>query len=324
MNQKFFFFFMMMASSVLIFSCSNIPNKTSHEVHRNYLQGVRLGDGIPLGLNLTLRWHIENPKVFYSQFSSSDTFNHQILLPRSLELAKQRSNLFPSVDSVFSTQRELYVEEIKSTLINGLSSDGISIREVIVSDIIFPEKYIVAKEAVGLKDQELERIRQQKIVSIEKAKALKEQASADGQVEIARAEAEGKVQKIKAATEKVRRKTEIAIAETEAQVARMEAKTEANRKKELADVEVDKARDMKNIEVQKKREMEQIAVDKISKLDKVEFEKQIQLARLCTENPTYASFLVNKELASKVEIAVLPTGGEKNVFENIINHNMPK
>lgn len=324
MNGKNVIYFLLLSGFiVLLYSCSNSQQSNETEIHRNYLENVRLGDGIPLGLNITLRWAVNDSKVFYSQFSSTDTFNSQILIPRSFELVKQESNKFPSVDSVFSVHRDNYIEQIKTVLKDGLIEDGIIIRDVIIADIVFPDKYIIAKETVGLKDQELERIRQQNIVNIEKSKALKDQADADGQVEVARAEAESKVQAIKAKTEKTRRKAEIAIAETEAQVAILNAKAEAEKNRELANAEVDKVRDLKNIEVQQKRELEQIAIDKVSKLDKVEFEKQLQLARLCTENPTYASFLVNKELASKVGIAVLPTGSEKNVFDNIINHNMP-
>lgn len=322
-GRKVLFYLIVSGFIALQFSCSNSQRSNETEVHRNILSDVRLGDGIPLDLNVTLRWSVTDGNLFYSQFASTDTFNQQILIPRSLELVKQESNKFDSVDSVFSTQRDLFIEEIKSTLKNGLVEEGIAIHDIIVADIIFPNKFIVAKETVGLKDQELERIRQQKVVNIEKAKALKEQASADGQVQIAQAEAEGKVQEIKAKTEKTRRKAEIAIAETEAQVERMKAKAEADKNRSLAQAEVEKVRDLKNIEVQKKKEMEQIAIDKVAQLDRVEFDKQIQLAKLCQENPTYASFLVNKELASKVGIAVLPTGNEKNVFDNIINHNMP-
>jgi patatin-like phospholipase/acyl hydrolase len=35
-------------------------------------------------------------------------------------------------------------------------------------------------------------------------------------------------------------------------------------------------------------------------------------------NPAYASFLVNRELASKVQIAVLPLGTDSGVLGNII------
>jgi hypothetical protein len=47
------------------------------------------------------------------------------------------------------------------------------------------------------------------------------------------------------------------------------------------------------------------------------------MANLCKENPTYASFIVNRELAAKVDIAVLPAGSDPTVFTDVIQHRMP-
>ncbi len=323
MNRIITFCMAVIGLGIFLSACSNQQHHKETQVHRNLLQNVRLGDGIPLDLNVTLRWTPGLMTDITVKRYHPDSFNQQIIIPRSLELTKQVSNKFPSVDSVFSVHRDLYIEAIKDILAEGLTENGIDVKDVIIADIGFPPSYISAKETVGLKDQELEKIRQQNIIKIEEAKAMREQADADGKVKIAQAEADSKVQEIKAKTEKNRRKAEVAVAETEAQVERMKAKAEADKNRALADAEVEKARKLKNIEVEKKKELEQIAVDKVSQLDRVEFERQIQLAKLCQENPTYATFLVNKELASKVDIAVLPTGGEKSVFDNIINQNMP-
>jgi len=43
-----------------------------------------------------------------------------------------------------------------------------------------------------------------------------------------------------------------------------------------------------------------------------------ETAKVYAANPAYASFLVNKELASKVQIAVLPLGTDSGVLGNII------
>ena len=244
-GRKLFFYFVLIGVIALQFSCSKKRLLSETEVHRNLLENVRLGDGVPLALNVTLRWAVEDRGVFYRQFATTDTFNSQILVPRSLELVKQASNKYPSVDSVFSVQRDEFIAEIKSVLKAGLLEEGIIIRDVIIADVIFPAKYIGGKEAAGLKEQELEKIRQQNIVSIERSKAAREQAKADGEVQIAEAEAESKVQAIKAKTEKNRRKAEIAVAETEAQLERVKAEAEADKNRALANAEVEKARDLK-------------------------------------------------------------------------------
>ena len=60
------------------------------------------------------------------------------------------------------------------------------------------------------------------------------------------------------------------------------------------------------------------------KLDKVAMEKEMDYAKLCTENPTYATFLVNKELASKVQIAVLPTGTDGGMIRSLMQSTNSK
>lgn len=291
-------------------------------VHRHHLTEVRLGDGVPLSINLSVRWKILDLNVFNSQFSTPDSFNTAILEPRTLELVRTISNTFPSVDSVFYAHRPAYMAEVKQVLLDALGENGIFIKEIIVSKIDFPKTYTDAMEQVGLQRQELERIRQMNVVDLEKAEANKKKAAADGLVDIARAESEGRLQKIKAKTEESRRASEMAKAETESQVARMKAQDEAERNRLLAKADLEQRTDLKNMEIQRERELEQIQIDKQAQLDRIEFDKQRDFAELCTANPVYASFLVNKELAAKVEIAVLPNGTDPNVFGDILKHTM--
>lgn len=317
---------------LLFSSCSNdpitdqVPVKTriasKDIVNQHLLQEVRLGDGVPIDLDISIRWKIDDLDFFNQQFSTADSFNTMILQPRALELSRSVSYTYQSVDSIFSSQRQHYSDDLKKVLLEKLGEEGVDIKEIIIARIGFPKTYTSAMEQVGLQRQELERIRQQNIVELEKAEANKRKAAADGQVAIAQAESEGKLQQIKAKTEESRRASELAKAETKSQVARMKAKDDAERKRLLAKADLEQKTDLKNMEIQRQRDMEQIQIDKQSQLDKIAFQNQLELAKLCTENPVYASFLVNKELASKVEIAVLPTGTDPNVFGNILNNTM--
>lgn len=316
------YYFILLISFAFIFSnCENEKIQSQNFVHQNFLADVRLGDGVPLQLTVSVRWKLEDVQNFYNQFVTMDSFNQVILKPRSMELVKNISNEFSSVDSVFSSSRQHYINTLKNELLTKLGEDGIVINEIIVSDIIFPVSYTKAMEEVGLQRQEIERIRQMNIVELERATANKKKAEADGQVQIAQAEAQGKLQKIQAETEKERRKIELAKAETAKQVQRMQAQAQAEKLKLIAKAELEKKRDLKNLDVQKQRDLEQIQIDKQRQMDKVAFEQQVDLAKLCAENPTFATFLINKELASKVEIAVLPSGSNPNIFGGLLNQN---
>ncbi|MFK8103348.1 MAG: SPFH domain-containing protein [Saprospiraceae bacterium] len=327
MKKKQFLFILVTALFTICFTACSTKNEIIKElrdhVHANNFPGVRLGDGVPLALNISVRWKIQSPTSFYSQFSSPDSFNLVVLQARTSELVKNISNSFESVDSVFSTHRFQYISAIKDGLLKELGEEGIQIKEVMVADIQFPKRFTDAMENVSLQEQELARIRNQNKVELEKAEANRKKAEADGMIAIAQAEAQGKLQKIQAQTEKSNRQSELAKAETQAQVDKMRAQTEAKRKRLLAQADLESKRELKDLEMQKKREIEQIQVEKQRSLDQVDFEKQMALAKLCLDNPTYASFLVNKELASHVQIAVLPSGTDANVFGNLLNQKIP-
>lgn len=327
-KQSIFLCSLILCSFSLFFSCKRINPLSSlsdrDQVHQNVLNQVRLGDGVQLDLVVSTRWKIEKPDLFFDQFPTVDTFNTQVLRPRALELVKTAANHFDSVDSVFSSQREEFIAEIKNVLLDDLGEESILIKEIIVADLIFPKSYTTAMEQVGLQRQELEAIRQQSVVDLERSKASKQKAEADAQVMIATAKAESEVQNIKAKTETNRRKNELAIAETAVQIDRKKAAAEAERKKLLAKADLEHQTDLKNLEVQKQRELEALQVEKKRQMDKVLLEQQMDLAKICMDNPVFASFLINRELASKVDIAVLPTGTNSNVLGSFLDQKMKK
>lgn len=312
---------------ILAVACSTptptVPTATTRDqVFQSTLPNLRLGDGVPLSLQVTVRWKISEPTLFFEQFETPVAYDSMILNPRSQEIASGITNTYPSVDSLFSVHRFAYTAEIKHKFEERLGESGVEIKEVILSEIQFPITYTQAKEQVGLKEQELTRIKQQSLVDMEVAQANKKKAEADGHVAIAQAEAQGRLQKIQAQIEETRRKSEMAKAETAKQVAEMQAQSDARRQVLLAEADLKKQRDLKDLEVQKKRDMQRVDIEKIKATDKVDFERQLELAKLCTENPVYASFLVNKELASKVQIAVLPNNADANLFGDLLKQNM--
>ena len=293
------------------------------KVHNNLISGVRLGDGVPLNLDVNVRWKVEDVNIFEKQFQNVDNFNELILKPRMKELISNVSYEFESVDSVFSTQRQHYIDEVKDKLLNKLGEHSVNIKEVILVDIIFPKSYTDAMVKKGLQQQELERIRIQNVMDLEKSDANRKRAEADGKVAIARAEAQGRLEKIQAKTEESRRSIELARAETEKQVAKKRSEAEAERKRILAKAALQEREDIKNLEVQKVRDLARAELDHKKQLVALEFDEQVKMANLCKDNPTYASFIVNRELAAKVDIAVLPTGTDPTVFRDVIHNRMP-
>jgi regulator of protease activity HflC (stomatin/prohibitin superfamily) len=301
----------LLLAGALLSSCGNRKPVERDHVYSTTLHGIRLGDGVPLDLKLSTRWVVTDPDEFYKHFTSVSLYDSLILNPKSHEIASAISNGFPSVDSVFSSQRQEYISEIRKGLLGRLGEKGISVNEVILADIIFPPKYAEARELVGTKNQELERIKNKNEVDLASAQAAKLKAEADGAVAVENAKQEGELARIQAETERHHRASEMARAETARQVAETEAFAEARKIELVNDAEVKKMRDMKNVEMEKLRDMDDLALLKDEKT-----------ARICMENPAYASFMVNKELASKVQIAVLPSGSDANVFGDLLKQGI--
>ncbi len=293
------------------------------QVKQHLLEGIRLGDGVPLNLDVSIRWRVTDEDNFTQQFSTINTFNELILKPRALELSKMVSNEFTSIDSVFSSQRNDYIEAIKGGLEEGLGEPGIQINEIILADVGFPTSYTKAMEEASLKQRELERIRLQNIVDVEQSAADKLRAEAQSKVAIAQAEANGRLQKINAKMEESRRQSELAKAETKAQVEKLQVAAEAEKRKLMARAELEKQQDLKDLEIQRQRDLNQLAIEKQREMDHGIISKESRLAAICSEHPTYASYMVNKQLASKVEVAFLPTGTDANIFTNLIKNRLP-
>jgi regulator of protease activity HflC (stomatin/prohibitin superfamily) len=309
--------------SLSVFSCNRANQQASRadQVSTLALPNVRLGDGVPMNLNVWVRWKIEKPSDFFAQFSKVSDFNQLVLYPRALELSNSVANNYPSVDSVYDSQRETFLAEIKQTLRSKLGESTISIKEVTIGNLSFPKSYTDAMEAVGMKRQHLEGIRNQNEVDLEQAAASKKKADADAQVAIAQAEAQAKLARIEAKTEEAHRSIELARAETAGLVSRRQAQASADSARLVNKAEMERLADVKNLEVEKRRNLDDLDIDKKRKERKADMESQLELAGMVQNNPNFASFLINKELASKVDIAVLPTGADASMLGGFWQRN---
>ncbi len=280
-------------------------------VHQTELKDIRLGDGVPLAFLVSIRWRIEDAKSFTNQFADPAQYATLVLDSKSRELAGKVANGYPSVASVFKPEREKFVKEMKDALAQKLTEPGITVKEVIISQMLFPKNFTDALEVTATKELELQRVREKNAINLEQAKAAQSQAQAEGQVQVEKARVEGKVAEINAQTEDKRRLSQVAKAETEARVLERRTKAEVERQRLLAKQEAEKRRELNRVEIEKQKEVDQVAIA-----------KEKALAVLTAENPSYAAYLVNRELASKVQIAVLPLGTESGILGNMVQNSL--
>ncbi len=306
--------FLVLVGLSLLAACKQTASKTEKDRLSNYHFGqVRLADGVPLDLSVNLRWQVADPETFYRQQLHPDTFQRHVMFPRCEEALRSMAHHYTSVDSIFLRQRERFLNDVKNTLAAALGTDGITVKEVIVSELKFPDSYTSAMEQAGLLRQEFERIRRQNAVELAVADADRRKAEAMARVQIAQEEANARIRDIQARTEERNRAAELAKAETEVQIEAKKAVIAADRQRQLNEVEIEKVAKLQGLELLKQKQN-----------DSVEVERHSTLARVYADNPNYATFVVNKELASKVNIAVVPAGANPSVFDNLINGAIKK
>jgi regulator of protease activity HflC (stomatin/prohibitin superfamily) len=304
----------LLASSILIWcQCTNTPS-TAHldnepeRTTRFKIEQVRLHDGVPLVINADLHWQISDPAVFGRYHAAPDSFPKWIMLPRAQEALREYAHNFHSVDSVFFAQRTYFLKGAKQNLIETLQKDGIVINDVLITSVEFPQTYVAAMEAAGLQRQEMERIKRQTAIAIAEAEGERKKTEAKSLIAIAQEQANAKVRDIQASTENKRRESELNRAETEVQLEAKKTITAAERQRELNKVELEKVAGQNDLVIQK-----------TTKLDQAEVTRNKELAKVYQDHPEYANFVVNKELASKVSIAVVPPGQDQSVLNRFLD-----
>ncbi len=292
-------------------------NMEQDRVFKFALGPLRLADGVPLSTEVYLRWKINDTDAFTQQFASADTFQQLILYPRSHEASELAAGKFESVDSVFYGQRAAFLDAIKSSILAKAGEDNITIKEVIIADLVFPASYTRAMEKAGLHRQELELIEQQNKVALAQAVASRERAKAEAKLRIVQEEANARVELIKAKTEANKRKNALAKEETRAQIKKRQTKAEAENIRLLAKAEADRKRFLAKADLEKQQKLNQIALEQQQNLKKAERKDEIEMAQIYQSYPNYATTVVNKQLASHVKIAVLPSDANQEIFKSL-------
>lgn len=264
---------------------------------------IRLYDGVPLGMDFDLRWRVEDPTVFQHFHTTADSIPTKIILPRAEETLRNFAHGFHSVDSVFFIQREYFIQSAKKRLMADLRQDGIVVSAMVLRTLNFPQTYVAAMEAAGLQRQEMERIKRQTAIAVAEAEGERRKTEALSRIQIAQEEANARVRDIQASAETRRRAAELDRAETEVQIEGKKAVIAAERQRQMDKAELDKMAQLNELNQQKNRQS-----------NETELTRNRELAKVYQDNPAYAQFVVNRELAAKVNIAVVPTGLEQGVL----------
>ena len=130
------------------------------------LAQLRLADGAPISVDLTYRWKVAIVDIFRQLFEGVRAFDSLVLKARAREIADLQTVKFLTIDSVFTTQREDFVEAIRTELRFNLGGNKAIIKEVIVTNLSFPTRYTNALEDISLRTKDIEVISYESLMNI--------------------------------------------------------------------------------------------------------------------------------------------------------------
>ncbi len=169
---------------------SNLPagsRSESEQVPDDSLTALT-SDGLPVTLDLSIRFHIDPDNVWRLHQQIGPEFIDRVVRPQARSIARMTFSGFPVID-VYSGKRQAIVDEISAQLREKFKQNYLVLDEVLLRDIRFPpefqatiEQKQVAQQAAEQMVYELQRAeleKQQKIVQAQgEAEAIRKTADA--------------------------------------------------------------------------------------------------------------------------------------------------
>ncbi len=162
-------------------------NRDSEQVPDDSLTALT-SDGLPVSLDLSIRFHIDPDNVWRLHKVIGPDFVDRVVRPQARSIARMTFAGFPVID-VYSGKRQAIVDGISAQLREKFRQNYLVLDEVLLRDIRFPQEFQatieqkqVAQQAVQQMVYELQRAeseKQQKIVQAQgEAEAIRKTADA--------------------------------------------------------------------------------------------------------------------------------------------------
>ena len=140
-------------------------------------------DGLPVTLDLSIRFHIDPDNVWRLHRQIGPDFVDRVVRPQSRSIARMTFAGFPVID-VYSGKRQTIIDEISTQLREKFKQNYLVLDEVLLRDIRFPEEFQAAIEQKQVAQQASE----QMVYELQRAELEKKQkiVQAQGEAEAIR------------------------------------------------------------------------------------------------------------------------------------------
>ena len=147
-----------------------MPQHPSAEQGADDSLSALTSDGLPVTLDVSVRYHIDPDNVWKLHQEIGMDFIDKVVRPQSRSVARMEFAEFTVID-VYSGKRQLIIDKIQKELRTRLAANYIVLDEVLLRDIRFPKEFQDAIEQKQVAQQEAQRM----VFEVDRAKSEKQQ-----------------------------------------------------------------------------------------------------------------------------------------------------
>jgi regulator of protease activity HflC (stomatin/prohibitin superfamily) len=281
---------------------------------------VQAKEGLPLGLAITVRYHLDASHLDYIQSNLPLPVEKEIV---PAVVATTWRELVPNytVREVFASRREEVRKRAAEIITRKLAADGIIVKEVMLRDIQLPPEYAQGLETLLLKEQENDRMAVQTEIQQKQVRISELEAEAGKARQVKQAEGDARVRVLQAKAEADAMQYTLPLKEKQIQQSKLEAEArkEATVKNAEAMAEA-KVIDSK-AETERRKLLATAEAERIRITAAADGERMQREGVILKQNPLLINKIVAERLSDKLQIMMVPADG-KFFFANDVMRSM--
>jgi regulator of protease activity HflC (stomatin/prohibitin superfamily) len=266
-------------------------------------------EGLSIGLGVTVRYRLDPKKLSTVQSNLPQPADKQ-LVPPVVESAWRELAPHYTVREIFSSKREDVRARAAEVITRRLSTDGIIVEEVMLSEIQLPDEYAKGLEGLLLKEQQDDQLGVETDIQQKHVKIAELEAAADAaqKVKEAEGEAQAKVVEAKGESDAMQYTLPLKTKQIEQSKLEAQARKEATIENAEADAQA-KVIDSK-AELERRNLLADAEASRIRLVAAADADRMKSEAALLNQSPLLINKIIAERLSDKIQMVMVPSDGK--------------
>lgn len=277
-------------------------------------------EGLNIGLSVTVRYRLDPKKLASVQANLPQPADKQ-LVPPVVESAWRELAPHYTVRDIFSTKREQIRTKAAEEITRKLSSDGIIVEEVMLSEIQLPEEYAKGLEGLLLKEQQDDQLGVETDIQQKQVKIAELQAAAEAAQKVKQAEGDAQARVVEAKGESDAMQYTLPLKQKQIEQSKLEAQARKEATIETAEADAQAKVIDSKAELERRNLLADAEASRIRLVAAADADRMKSEAALLNQAPLLINKIIAERLSDKIQMVMVPSDG-KFFFANDVFKGM--